>query len=66
MLAVNFLEGRMKLRAALLLAAATLFPSMAVAQTQSFATSAGKVEITPIYHATARITAGADTNGRKG
>jgi L-ascorbate metabolism protein UlaG (beta-lactamase superfamily) len=51
----------MKLHAALFFTAALSFPTIALAQTQSFATSAGKVEITPIYHATVRITAGADT-----
>lgn len=51
----------MKLHAALFLAAAIAFPGMALAQVQSFSTKAGKVEITPVYHATAKITAGADT-----
>ena len=56
----------MKLHAALFFTAALAlpilaFPAMAVAQTQSFPTSAGAVQITPIYHATARITAGGDT-----
>ena len=46
---------------ALLLAAALAFPTMALAQTQSFSTKAGPVQITPVYHATARITAGGDT-----
>src|SRR6266700_3821154 len=46
----------MKIALALLLALAT----PALAQTQSFSTSAGKVEIMPIYHATAKITAGSD------
>jgi len=51
----------MKLHAALLFTAAIAFPNLALAQAQSFSTSAGKVEITPIYHATAKITAGSDT-----
>lgn len=53
----------MKLHTALLLTAilASAVPNLALAQTQSFATSAGQVKITPIYHATARIEAGADT-----
>jgi len=46
---------------ALLLAAALAVPTAALAQTQSFSTKAGAVQITPIYHATARITAGGDT-----
>src|SRR5437879_5716816 len=41
--------------------AALAFPTLALAQVQTFSTSAGKVEITPIYHATAKITAGGDT-----
>ena len=51
----------MKLHAALFVAAALTIPTLALAQVQSFSTSAGKVEITPIYHATAKITAGGDT-----
>ena len=53
----------MKIHAALLLTAVLTVaaPNLALAQTQSFATSAGQVQITPIYHATARIEAGADT-----
>jgi L-ascorbate metabolism protein UlaG (beta-lactamase superfamily) len=51
----------MKLHAALFFTAAIVVPTLALAQAQSFSTSAGKVEITPIYHATARITAGSDT-----
>ena len=51
----------MKLHAALFLTAALAFPTCALAQVQSFSTSAGKVAITPIYHATAKITAGGST-----
>jgi L-ascorbate metabolism protein UlaG (beta-lactamase superfamily) len=51
----------MKLHAALFFTAALSLPTLAVAQTQSFPTSAGAVQITPIYHATARIAAGSDT-----
>jgi L-ascorbate metabolism protein UlaG (beta-lactamase superfamily) len=51
----------MKLHAALFFAATLACPTLALAQVQSFSTSAGKVEITPIYHATAKITAGAET-----
>ena len=51
----------MKLHAAPIFAAAMVLPTLAFAQAQSFSTSAGKVEITPIYHATAKIMAGADT-----
>ena len=51
----------MKLHAALFLTAALTIPSLALAQVQSFSTSAGKVEITPVYHATVKITAGGDT-----
>jgi L-ascorbate metabolism protein UlaG (beta-lactamase superfamily) len=36
-------------------------PTWAADQTQTFATAKGPVAITPIYHATARITAGGDT-----
>jgi len=50
----------MKLHA-LFFTAALIVPAAALAQTQSFSTSAGQVQITPIYHATAKITAGADT-----
>lgn len=49
----------MKLALTLLFTAALAAP--ALAQPQSFTTKAGKVEITPIYHATAKITAGGDT-----
>ena len=35
-------------------------PADAADQTQTFATSAGPVKITPIYHATVKITAGND------
>lgn len=38
-----------------------LLAGPAIAQTQTFATDAGPVLITPIYHAAARIRAGADT-----
>jgi L-ascorbate metabolism protein UlaG (beta-lactamase superfamily) len=51
----------MKLHAALFVTAALAFPNLALAQVQSFSTSAGKVEITPIYHATAKVIAGGDT-----
>ena len=51
----------MKLHAALVFTAALITPTLAFAQVQSFSTSAGKVEITPIYHATAKITAGGST-----
>ena len=51
----------MKLHAALFLTAVLAFPTCALAQVQSFSTSAGKVAITPIYHATAKITAGGST-----
>jgi L-ascorbate metabolism protein UlaG (beta-lactamase superfamily) len=51
----------MKRHAVLVFAAALAVPTMALAQTQSFPTSAGAVQITPIYHATAKITAGSDT-----
>jgi L-ascorbate metabolism protein UlaG (beta-lactamase superfamily) len=50
-----------KLAAALLLTTSLATPAMAADQTQTFATSRGAVAITPINHATARITAGADT-----
>ena len=45
------------------LATSALFiaaPADAADQTQTFSTSAGPVKITPIYHATAKITAGKD------
>ena len=51
----------MKRHAVLVFAAALGVPTIALAQTQSFSTSAGAVQITPIYHATAKITAGSDT-----
>jgi L-ascorbate metabolism protein UlaG (beta-lactamase superfamily) len=56
----------MKLHAALFFTAAlgTAFlvgPALAADQTQSFPTKAGAVQITPIYHAAAKITAGKDT-----
>ncbi|HMH64319.1 MAG TPA: MBL fold metallo-hydrolase [Rhizomicrobium sp.] len=51
----------MKRHAVLVFAAALTVPTMAMAQTQSFSTSAGAVQIMPIYHATAKITAGSDT-----
>jgi L-ascorbate metabolism protein UlaG (beta-lactamase superfamily) len=54
-------EEQMKFAAILLAAAAFAAPAFAADQTQTFATSAGPVAITPIYHAAARITAGGDT-----
>ena len=51
----------MKLHLALLFTAAMAFPALAADQTQSFSTKAGAVQITPIYHAAAKITAGNDT-----
>jgi L-ascorbate metabolism protein UlaG (beta-lactamase superfamily) len=51
----------MKLTAALLFAAALTLPASAADQTQSFPTKSGAVRITPIYHATAMISAGRDT-----
>src|SRR3569833_521569 len=51
----------LKTAAALLFTVALAVPALAADQTQSFATSKGAVAITPIYHATARITAGGDT-----
>src|SRR3954470_4521526 len=36
-------------------------PTWAADQTQTFATAKGPVAITPVYHATVRITAGGDT-----
>ena len=51
----------MKIVAALLFTAALTTTAFAADQTQTFSTSAGPVKITPIYHATARITAGGDT-----
>src|ERR1700755_1449058 len=51
----------MKIAAALFVTAALTLPALAADQTQSFSTAKGAVAITPIYHATARITAGGDT-----
>jgi len=56
----------MKIATALLFSAALIpvvlgVPALAADQTQSFSTSKGAVAITPIYHATARISAGNDT-----
>src|SRR5215469_17494452 len=45
---------------ALLIAAPAPADAAAADQTQTFSTSAGPVKITPIYHATAKITAGND------
>jgi L-ascorbate metabolism protein UlaG (beta-lactamase superfamily) len=45
---------------ALFFTAALCVPALAADQTQTFATDKGAVAITPIYHATARITAGSD------
>ena len=55
-----------KFATALLFTAALAIPALssptwAADQTQTFTTSKGTVAITPIYHATARITAGGDT-----
>ena len=50
-----------KFATALFLTAALCAPALAADQTQTFTTSKGAVAITPIYHATARITAGGDT-----
>ncbi|HET7084778.1 MAG TPA: MBL fold metallo-hydrolase [Rhizomicrobium sp.] len=49
------------MKIALALLFTTAFAAPCFAQVQTFATSAGKVEITPIYHATAKISAGGDT-----
>ncbi len=46
---------------AALSACALAAPALAADQGQRFSTGAGTVEITPIYHATAKITAGGDT-----
>src|SRR6476620_6550472 len=46
---------------ALLFSTALCGAALAADQIQSFSTSKGAVAITPIYHATARITAGNDT-----
>jgi L-ascorbate metabolism protein UlaG (beta-lactamase superfamily) len=46
--------------AAILIAAPAPADAAAADQTQTFSTSAGPVKITPIYHATAKITAGKD------
>ncbi len=51
----------MKIAAAILVTAALSVPALAADQTQTFPTGKGAVAITPFYHATARITAGADT-----
>ena len=56
----------MKLHAALLFSAAITLPALALPalaadQTQIFSTARNAVRITPIYHATAMITAGRDT-----
>jgi L-ascorbate metabolism protein UlaG (beta-lactamase superfamily) len=51
----------MTLTIALLFTAALTFPASAADQTQQFATARGAVRITPIYHATAMISAGRDT-----
>jgi L-ascorbate metabolism protein UlaG (beta-lactamase superfamily) len=50
----------MKTAAVLLFTTALATSAFAADQTQTFATSAGPVKITPIYHATAKITAGKD------
>lgn len=50
----------MKITLALLFATAFTTSALAADQTQTFATSAGPVKITPIYHATAKIVAGSD------
>jgi L-ascorbate metabolism protein UlaG (beta-lactamase superfamily) len=50
----------MKTALALLFTAALATSAFAADQTQTFSTSAGPVKITPIYHATAKITAGND------
>src|SRR6516164_3983828 len=50
----------MKIAAVLLVTAALTTGAFAADQTQTFSTSAGPVKITPIYHATAKITAGKD------
>jgi L-ascorbate metabolism protein UlaG (beta-lactamase superfamily) len=50
----------MKIALALLFATALTSTAFATDQTQTFATSAGPVKITPIYHAAAKITAGKD------
>src|SRR5882757_3314855 len=50
----------MKLTTALLFTAALCLPALAADETQIFATDRGAVRITPIYHATAMITAGRD------
>jgi L-ascorbate metabolism protein UlaG (beta-lactamase superfamily) len=51
----------MKNAIALLFSVALVVPALAADQTQTFATQAGPVQITPIYHATASIVAGHDT-----
>src|SRR5579863_8662259 len=50
----------MKTALAFLFTAAVASTAFAADQTQTFATSAGPVKITPIYHATAKIAAGND------
>jgi len=50
----------MKLHLALLFTAALMLPALAADQTQIFSTKANAVRITPIYHATLKITAGRD------
>ena len=51
----------MKLTTALLFTAALYVPALAADQTQVFSTDRSAVRITPIYHATAMITAARDT-----
>ena len=50
----------MKLTAALFFTAALCLPALAADQTQTFSTERSAVRITPIYHATALITAARD------
>src|SRR5579872_3977189 len=50
-----------KFATALLFTAALAVPALAADQTQTFTTAKGAVAITPIYHATAKITAGGST-----
>src|SRR6201992_254782 len=50
-----------KFATALFFSAALALPALGAHQTQTFTTAKGAVAITPIYHATARITAGGDT-----
>jgi L-ascorbate metabolism protein UlaG (beta-lactamase superfamily) len=49
------------MKTALALMFTAVLAAPAFAQTQSFSTKAGAVQITPVHHATARITAGGDT-----